>query len=132
MLGNGWRKWTILQNLDVHPAAKQDLFPYLDNLFWSYILLGTNIKKLRKKRLNFFKISKKKSAYKEPEQLDSSSSSSTSKQLAIYGKINISEVTYAEIRWVLKIIAIGFSMNSVDDVCDTFKKVSREWHSYVN
>ena len=80
----------------------------------------------KKKRLNFFNKSKRKSAYKEPEQLDSSSSSSTSKQLAIYGKINISEVTYAEIRWVLKIIAIGFSTNSVDDVCDTFKKVSRE------
>ena len=85
---------------------------------------GTNIKKLqKKKRLNFFNKSKRKSAYKEPEQLDSSSSSSTSKQLAIYGKININEVTYVEIRWVLKIIVIGFSMNLVDDVCDTFNKM---------
>ena len=60
------------------------------------------------KKLNFFNKSKKKSACKESEQLDSSSLSSTSKQLTLDGKINNNEVTYAEIKWVLKTI--------VDDV----------------
>ena len=106
-------------------CSKARSLPYLDDLLWAYILLGTNIKK---KRLKFLNKSKKKSVYKEPEQLDSSSSSSTSKQLTINSKINNNEVTYAEIRWVLKTIVRGFSMNSVDDVCDTFNK----WHSYQN
>ena len=74
------------------------------------------------KRLNFFNKSKKKSAYKEPEQLDSSSSSSISKQVTRDGKINNNEATYAEIRLVLKTVS-GFTMNSVDDVCDTFQKM---------
>ena len=86
------------------------------------MLLGRN-KEIVEKILNFFNKSKKKSAYKEPEQLDSSSSSSTSKQLTLDGKINNNEVTYAEIRWVLKTIVSGFSMNSIDDVCDTFQKM---------
>ena len=67
------------------------------------------------KRLNFFNKSKKKSAYKDPEQLDSFSSSSTSKQLSGDYKIDNNEVTYARIRWFLKTIV-------VDDVCDTFQK----------
>ena len=70
---------------------------------------GDKHQKIVEKRLNFFHKSKKKSAYKEPEQLDSYSSSSTSKQLALDDKINNDEVTYAEIRWDLKIIVNGFS-----------------------
>ena len=86
------------------------------------MLLRTNIKKFEK-RLNFFNESKKKSAYNEPEQFDSCSSSFASKQLILDGKINNNVVTYAEIRWILKTIVTGFSMNSVDDVCDTFQKM---------
>ena len=59
--------------------------------------------------------------------MDSSSSSSTPKQLFLDSKIDNNEVTYAEIRWVLKTIIIsgfsGFSMNSVDDVFDTFQEM---------
>ena len=77
---------------------------------------GNKHKQIVEKKLNFFNKSKKKSACKEPEQLNSSSSSSTSQQLTLDGKINNNEVTDAEIRWVLKTIVSGFSMNSVDDV----------------
>ena len=86
------------------------------------MLLGTNIKKLWKKDLTSL-TRVRKSTYKEPEQLDASSLSSTSKQLTVDGKINNNEVTYAEIKWVWKTIVSGFSMNSVDDVCDTFPKM---------
>ena len=48
--------------------------------------------------------------------------SSISKQVTRDGKINNNEATYAEIRLVLKAVS-GFSMNSVDDVCDTFQKM---------
>ena len=78
--------------------------------------VGININKLWKKNSTSLTRVKKKSACKEPEQLNSSSSSSTSKQLTLDGKINNNEVTDAEIRWVLKTIVSGFSMNSVDDV----------------
>ena len=74
------------------------------------------------KKLNFINESKRNSAYKEPEQLDSFRSSSTSKQPTLDGKINNSEVTYAEIRWVLKTVN-WFSMNLLDYVCDTFQKM---------
>ena len=60
---------------------------------------GHKHKEIVEKKLNFVNKSKKKSAYKEPEQLDSSRSSSTSKQLTLDGKIDNNEVTYAEIRW---------------------------------
>ena len=70
---------------------------------------GDKHKKIVEKRLNFFHKSKKKLAYKEPEQLDSYGSSSTSKQLALDGKINNDEVTFAKIRWDLKTIVNGFS-----------------------
>ena len=59
----------------------------------------------------------------EPEQLDSSSSSSTSKQVTFDGKINNDEVTYAKIKWVLETIVIGFSMDSVYDVFHTFQEM---------
>ena len=72
-------------------------------------------KEIVEKRLNFFNKSKKKSAYKDPEQLDSFSSSSTSKQLSGDYKIDNNEVTYARIRWFFKTIV-------VDVVCDTFQK----------
>ena len=49
--------------------------------------------------------------------------SSNSKQLTCDGEINNNEVTYAEIRWVLKTIVYGFGMNLADDVCDTFQKM---------
>ena len=59
--------------------------------------------------------------------MDYSSSSSTPKQLFLDSKIDNNEVTYAEIRWVLKTIIIsgfsGFSMNSVDDVFDAFQEM---------
>ena len=58
---------------------------------------GDKHKEIVEKRLNFFNKSKKKSAHKEPEQLDSSSLSSTCKQLTLDGKINNNEVTYAKI-----------------------------------
>ena len=75
------------------------------------------------KRLKFFNKSKRKSAYKESEQLDSSSLSSTFKQLTLDLKINNNEVIYTEIRRVLKTIVSGFSIYLVDDVCDTFQKM---------
>ena len=74
------------------------------------------------KKLNFINESKRNSVYKEPEQLDCFRSSSTSKQLTLDGKINNNEVTYAEIRWVLKTVS-GFSRNSRHYVCDTFQKM---------
>ena len=75
------------------------------------------------KRLKFFNKSKRKSAYKESEQLDSSSLSSTFKQLTLDLKIINNEVIYTEIRRVLKTIVSGFSIYLVDDVCDTFQKM---------
>ena len=81
---------------------------------------GDEHKEIVEKRLNVFNKSQKKL---EPEKLDSFSLSSTSEHLNLDGKINNNEVTYAEIRWVLKTIVSGFSMNSVDDVCDTFQKI---------
>ena len=92
---------------------------------WSALSIHTSggkHKEILEKRLNFFNKSKKKSVYKEPEQLDSSSSSSTSKQLTLNGEINNNEVA-SEIRWVLKTIVSGFIMNSVDDVCGKYQKI---------
>ena len=91
--------------------------------WWSDHASGDKHKEIVEKRLNFFNNSKKKAGCKESEQLDSSSLSSTFKQLTVDGKINNSEVTYAEIRWVLKRIVSGFHISLVDDVCDTFQKM---------
>ena len=50
-------------------------------------------------------------------------SSSTSKHLTSDSKINNNEITYTEIRWVLKTLVSRFSVSLVDDVCDTFQKI---------
>ena len=73
---------------------------------------GDKHKEIVVKILNFFNKSKKKSAYKKLN----------SKQLTLDGKINNSEVTYTEIKWVLKRIVSEFGMNSVGDACDDSKK----------
>ena len=66
----------------------------LTTSWWSDLASGDKNKEIVEKRLNFFNNSKKKSGYKESEQLDSSSLSSTYKQLTVDGKINNSEVTW--------------------------------------
>ena len=65
----------------------------LSTPWWSDHASGDKHKEIVGKRLNFFNNSKKKSGYKESEQLDSSCLLSTFKQLTVDGKINNSELS---------------------------------------
>lgn len=89
---------------------------------------GDKHKDALSKRSNFFKpigkkVLSKVSSNKDCESLLLSTTSSTttsSKQMTLKSAVNLSDVVLAEIRWVLKAVVSGYSMNSLNDVTESF------------